>query len=478
MKVARKLKLQNGVLPLVNAKVGHGLHAHVVSEVISFYEDDAISRQCPGKKDCITVVDEQGLKIQRQKRLVLCNLREVYRHFKIEHPEIKVGFSKFAELRPKWCILAGSSGTHAVCVCTIHQNVKLMLAGANYPASCDDLIKKIVCDVNNQRCMFGECSNCPGTADLSEEILAFFTMQYCDEVRFSQWTTTDRATLQCHVENVTDFVDLLVNQLLALKKHQFIANNQSRFLKRMKDIVLEKEVIVTGDFSENYSFVVQDEIQGFHWSTVQATIHPFVCYYRVDGELKHISVCFISNTREHLTSTVYTFQRKLISYLKEIVHGLSKVYYFSDGCSGQYKNKKNFCNLCYHSTDFGVSAEWHFFATSHGKGPCDGIGGTVKRLAAKASLQRPYSDQILTPKALYDWAVENLKSIKFFFIEHLEIEQIQNDILTERFSYIRTVPGTLSFHFFKPENVNCISTAFISSESPSFALHNFKLQKV
>ena len=47
-----------------------------------------------------------------------------------------------------------------------------------------------------------------------------------------------------------------------------------------------------------------------------------------------------------------------------------------------------FLNLCHHNEDFGMDAEWNFFATSHGKGPCDGLGGTVKRLAAKASLQR------------------------------------------------------------------------------------------
>ena len=35
-------------------------------------------------------------------------------------------------------------------------------------------------------------------------------------------------------------------------------------------------------------------------------------------------------------------------------------------------------NLCYHKEDFGVQAEWHFYATPHDKGPCDGIGGTVK----------------------------------------------------------------------------------------------------
>ena len=73
---------------------------------------------------------------------------------------------------------------------------------------------------------------------------------------------------------------------------------------------------------------------------------------------------------------------------------MKQIYYFSDGAASQYKNRKNFLNLCYHHTDFGIAAEWHFSATSHGKGACDGVGGTVKRLAARASLQ---SHQITTP---------------------------------------------------------------------------------
>lgn len=44
-------------------------------------------------------------------------------------------------------------------------------------------------------------------------------------------------------------------------------------------------------------------------------------------------------------------------------------------------------NLRYHLKDFGLHAEWHLFASVHGKGPSDGLGGTLKRLAAKASLQ-------------------------------------------------------------------------------------------
>jgi len=71
--------------------------------------------------------------------------------------------------------------------------------------------------------------------------------------------------------------------------------------------------------------------------------------------------------------------------------------YYSDGAVPQYKKRKYFLNLCHHKDNFGVKAEWHFSVTSHGKGPFDGLGGTVNRLAACASLQRPYNDQIMTP---------------------------------------------------------------------------------
>ena len=31
---------------------------------------------------------------------------------------LKIGFTKFAMLRPRECILAGASGTYSVCLCT------------------------------------------------------------------------------------------------------------------------------------------------------------------------------------------------------------------------------------------------------------------------------------------------------------------------------------------------------------------------
>lgn len=117
----------------------------------------------------------------------------------------------------------------------------------------------------------------------------------------------------------------------------------------------------------------------------------------------------ISDCLEHTTAAVATFQGEVLKVLKHELPDVKKVHYFSDGASSQYKNKKNFVKLCYHKKDFSLAAEWNFFATSHGKSACDGVGGTVKRLAARASLQRPYKG--LTPHELFTWAEKNIKSI-------------------------------------------------------------------
>ena len=62
-----------------------------------------------------------------------------------------------------------------------------------------------------------------------------------------------------------------------------------------------------------------------------------------------------------------------------------------------------------------------FFAKLDGKNACDRVGDTIKRLAAHASLQRPFSDQILTPKQLFDFAEANVDGITSFFVSSEEV---------------------------------------------------------
>ena len=97
--------------------------------ILEFYKSEDNAYILPGIKDCIRPKDEEGNIISEQKRLMLCTLKELYSLFKKDHSNIDIGFSTFAKFRPKCCLLAGSSETHSVCVCSIHQNVKLLIIG-------------------------------------------------------------------------------------------------------------------------------------------------------------------------------------------------------------------------------------------------------------------------------------------------------------------------------------------------------------
>ena len=79
-------------------------------EVKEFFERDDVSCLCPGKRYCVSVMLEDGRKEKVQKRL--SNLKEIYQHFVTENPALKVGFSAFTMLQPKWCVPVELSGTH------------------------------------------------------------------------------------------------------------------------------------------------------------------------------------------------------------------------------------------------------------------------------------------------------------------------------------------------------------------------------
>ena len=180
------------------------------------------------------------------------------------------------------------------------------------------------------------------------------------------------------------------------------------YFKKLKSETGSSTVLSLGDFAENYQFVIQNEVQGFHWKNFQCTLHPVVTYYQENDELKNISYCVISDDRKHDVALVYEVQKAILADLKWKLPGLSTVIYFTDGCAGQYKNRKNFYNLCQHKSDFGLNARLVFFATSHGKQSCDGIGGTVKRLVSNANLKRDVKDKILSSSDIFQFCKENI----------------------------------------------------------------------
>ena len=62
-------------------------------------------------------------------------------------------------------------------------------------------------------------------------------------------------------------------------------------------------------------------------------------------------------------------------------------------------------NLCLHYKDFGLHAQWLFYSTSHGKGPCDGLGSCVKAAAYKHIMKDDGPENaLLTPFEFYEFS--------------------------------------------------------------------------
>ncbi len=96
-----------------------------------------------------------------------------------------------------------------------------------------------------------------------------------------------------------------------------------------------------------------------------------------------------------------------------------------------------------------------FCYTSHGKSPCDGIGGTVKRLVARASLQAITVNHIICAKELFLWAKAKISGIEMLFVSADEIEKCDM-VLKPRLNAAKTIAGTSSHHSFVPVSSNVL----------------------
>ena len=255
---ARKLASDKGILEIPDPKRGKTLSPEIEQSVLQFYEDDEYSRLMPGAKDFVSV----GKKVHVQKRLLLCNLNELYAAYKQKYSTHKIQLSKFCSLRPKWCVTVSSYGTHSVCVCSIHQNSILMTDALSsevnktitrknkendkdenrkkldkYEITYKDLMKKIVYDIDNLECMIHRCENCPVYDALQkylENTFEQYDLDTDEEMSYTQWDSTDRTTLRTHTASIEDFIESLVYKIDNLTTHSFIARSQSQYLKQHK----------------------------------------------------------------------------------------------------------------------------------------------------------------------------------------------------------------------------------------------------
>ena len=264
-----------------------------------------------------------------------------------EHPNNSLGLSKFCALRPEHVFLA-QDFPHNVCLCKYHENVRLLLVAAHQvvpqvPLGFREFISTIVCDQENEDCMFGNCE--VSKSKFQENYTCSFTELEKNEVSWFQWTTEVRAEKEADSGTLKTCLALLQNQLPTFLVHVYIKRKQSQHFEEEKLHADGHHVVVQVDFAENYAIIQQDEIQSAHWSHGQVSIFT-ACANIGDDQVKSFEI--VSDDLEHGKYQVATFLDYIIKDLQNTCPHLESIAFFSDGAASQFKNRFLFENITHY----------------------------------------------------------------------------------------------------------------------------------
>lgn len=395
--------------------------------IVTFLERGDNSHVMPGKDD---FVKYNGGKVQ--KYYLNDYIYNLHAKFRAENPNTKIGKTAFAKRRPKY-IIPTSFSSRRTCLCQHHQNMSLKLRaikshGVKVTTSPDVFI-------NNYE-----------EGHTVQEVLN----QLPARVQFNHWKRVEvdgkkkMKLLTVEMEK-TQFGELFRKEVKKFREHARRVKIQYEQLKLLKENLPEDHAIVQMDFAENYTCQSLEEIQSAYWNASMVTLHPAVAYYHSeDSPLSHKSRVFVSDELGHNSATVYAFLKELIPNLKAMLPNLKHVHYYTDSPTSQYRNKTIFYLISRHKELFDVTASWNYFEAGHGKGPCDGVGGSVKRMADEAVRQQKASIQDAPDFFAWTQQQQSSSSVAFTFVSKEACSTAKSEI--ERFGNIVPVPGTMSVH--------------------------------
>ena len=460
--VVEKLARSVGVPVATTSKNGTSAAADEEKKVLvqSFYATDDISWQAPGRKDRIIVRErsEQGamIKMTLQVRYMMMSLREAHNKFMEEHSTTKMSLSKFCELRPPNVKLFEHL-PHQVCICSYHENVRLLLVALKEHTSLgvqfSSLIDQVTCDATSKECMTRKCSTC------SSRIDEFSPQDKPAVVQYYQWKSTENRVEKVAISGtVEDVFDELKQQLNPFLLHTYVKRKQATSFDSLKSSCDGKSVVLQVDFSENATITAQREVQAAHWHHAQATI--FTSYAWIDNKT-NFSTVVISDDLDHTKHSIFVFMQCVFRTLKATFPNIELVDVFSDGPTSQFKQRYLFSNLHSWEQEHDVTIRWNFFATSHGKGVVDGIGGTVKRAVWRHI--RTERSHITTPDEYATLAKDLCPNVEVKFVPKSDIDQ-QTTFLNAKWDRVLAVPRTLSVHCVQASGADYVKVADVSDE--------------
>ncbi|CAB3977243.1 Hypothetical predicted protein [Paramuricea clavata] len=409
-------------------KRSDALSDELVELVKTFYQRDDISRQAPGRKDVINVQDKNGQKVSYQTRHLTSSVMETYALFCKEYPN-KIGKSKFAELRPKHVLLS-SKLPHNVCLCKYHENFInavniLHQVSPSVPLYTNEFPQSCLCNPVKRECWMNQCEQCKDGKGFRNS----YPLEENGDIKWYVWKTDSSNKLVKNVEEGTaeelyTHICSIIPQFMA---HCFTKRMQAEaYNKEQKDAEADSESLSNAaflqvDFSENYTCVSQDEIQSAHWKQSQVSLFTAALWY--SGILHPIVIA--SDNLNHSKDTIVAYIDYLLSILPSNTQNIS---IWSDGPSSQFKNRFIVAALKSLQDKHKIQITWNYFATSHGKGPVDGIGGAVKRQVWMTVKTRKH---IVCDAKSFVVAAEDASNVKVVEMATSEIEERNTSLNTK-----------------------------------------------
>ncbi|CAF1608935.1 unnamed protein product, partial [Didymodactylos carnosus] len=294
---------------------------------------------------------------------------------------ISISKSTFQELRPRF-VLYKSTLAHRICICVHHENIHLLINALSKHVTglkAGDLsafTSMLICDVDDEKCMSSKCIICKNyfKDHITEKVIDKNV-----QIGWFQWSNESGRARKEEFE-VDDCVKVLKGKIKSYLWHVFIKHEQSNYFEYIKQNAGDKTVVIQVDYAENFTMDEQNQIQSAHWSKKQLSIFTAYAWCSGSGGDVGFSFGLVSNNTTHDKFSVATCLDVIVNEIKSYVPDVNEIIFFSDGAASQFKNRFLLRYLTYMMDDNAVDISWNFFASSHGKGVVDGIGGTLKRL--------------------------------------------------------------------------------------------------
>lgn len=360
-------------------------------------------------------------------------MSNLYLKFKAEHPGVKASKAHFYKQKP-YFIRHIRWTNRKQNLCQSHSNMSYLLrAVKELPKSTERI--------------------CTISPDELEEKLQTIPE---GDVNFTRWQKKDvlyNGTVLKKVKYTKtslqkeEFIDHFKTELLTFRAHTERVHTQyTEILKLKEHLVPMTEATIQMDYSENYSCTFNEEISQVFYDKMQVTLHPMVVHWRNENaELVHKSYCGISEERAHTVPTTFTFIKQLIPAIKNLIPDLKIVHYITDSPSSQYRNRTMVAVMAHHPSIFGVLASYQWLETGHGKGPCDGIGGTIKKMAETAIKKGVVV--ISNAEEMGLWAETCATKIDFFNVSAKDVANTGKEIARWN---VEQVKGLLTTHALIP----------------------------